>query len=505
MSALENGDDSAPKEIRTVLAGVLMLVTMVALDQSIVTPAFPAIARDLNGLEYLSWIVAAYLLTSTVLTLVYGKLSDVYGRRLLMLVAIALFSLASLLCALSQSTLELILSRALQGAGAGGLIVTSQAAMADLVSPRKRASYQVYLTICFALASASGPPLGGFFVDHFSWRWVFWVNVPIGAAAYLICRRLPSNPRRSTSGRLDMVGIAFLMAGVTMLLLAVTNVGARSSPLSAPVVSSTVLAVSFLAAFIVRERKTDAPMFPPRLLGDATLRLGAIGVFGVAMLMFGAIVVVPIFLQVVKGLGVGEAGVLLVPLLVGMAAASAVSSIVMRRSGHYKTLLVVGPLLSTGAYLELATMTRSTPSAAVALILAMLGFGIGLFMPTISIAVQNAADLRDVGVAISTMVFSRALGGAFGAAIFWTLLLARSNRYLSANGERVFEGALSGNHGHTFQIFRTDAMAVLLLTRAFRDVFLCGSVLALTLFGMMIAIKNDVLKSSLPATVAEDG
>ncbi|HEX3465400.1 MAG TPA: MDR family MFS transporter [Candidatus Elarobacter sp.] len=490
----------------TIVAGVLLLVFMGALDQSIVTPALPAIARDFGSVAGLSWIVTAYLLVSTVLTLVYGKLSDVYGRRRLMLVAIAAFVAASLACALSRGAAQLVAARAVQGAGAGGLLVTSQAALADLVSPRERARYQLYITSSFALASASGPPLGGFLVEHLSWRWVFWVNVPIGAAAYAVCRRIPALRSAASGEPVDVLGLTLLALAVTLICFAAALGGTALPWLSLPMTAVLAGAAALLAAFLARELRASAPIFPPRLAANRTLRHGDAAVFLMGTLQLGALVLVLVFLQWVGGLGPGRAGALVVPLLIGMASASALSSQIMRRTGRYKALLLSGIAVTTGAYALLASMTAATAQPFVLGALFVLGLGIGSFMPTIGVAVQNAADPRDLGVAISTVVFARSLGGAFGAAIFWSLLLTFFARHAGAPDVAARFAALLERGGRAGTL-PPDAVRTVVpaLAHAFHDVFLIGSAVGALALLAIVRIPEEPLKTTRPSERAEGG
>jgi EmrB/QacA subfamily drug resistance transporter len=456
------------REIVITMIGIMLTVVMAALDQSAVVPALPAIARELHGLAHVSWVVSAYLLTSTALTLVYGKLGDTHGRRTVMQFAIVLFVGASLLSALTADVLQLVLARALQGAGAAGLIVSAQATMADLVAPRERARYQVFVTTTFAIVSAAGPPVGGYFVDHLSWRWVFWLNLPVGAVAFLIARRLPQLEVRSHRSPIDYPGLALLTTAIALLLSLVSWGGALSKGISA------LGCAALFAAFVRRERTIPNPVFPPRLFANAILRHGTATAFALSMLLFGAMVLVPTFLQLVVGIGAGSSGALMVPMLLGMATASTAGSQYMRRTGRYKVLLPLGLLMTTAAFVLLSTMNAGSSSAAIAWILLLLGLSVGASMPTLNIAVQNSADARDIGIAVSMVTFARSLGGAFGAAVFWALLL----------------GVLAGDLERT----TVDARA-----RAFHVVFLAGAALAGVILLAALRLREVPLHTERPS------
>lgn len=406
-----------------IVTGILMTVALSAVDQTVVTTAMPAIARELHGITQLSWIVSAYLLTSTPLTLVYGKLSDLYGRRRLILIAITAFVAASLLCGFAQSVPQLIAARALQGIGAGGLVVTAQAMMADLVAPRERARYQVYVIAMFVLSSALGPPLGGFFADHWSWRWVFWVNLPVGIVAFLICRRFPALHVEHAVRRIDYLGLSLLSVWVTALLLICSSGESRSiDPGSGTTLAEGAVFLCFFSAFLIHELRAEDPVFPVRLLRNPVVVVGTAAGFLISLLMFASMVLLPVFLQEVAGVSAGSSGALLSPMLAGMGLASITTSQIMRRTGRYKLFMPLMFSTATLALLLLSTMTAQTPSWHVALYLLLLGMGLGGGVPIVNVCVQNAADPRDLGLAISTVNFTRSLGGAFGAVVFWTLL-----------------------------------------------------------------------------------
>lgn len=462
------------REMVTVMTGILMTVVMSSLDQSAVVPALPAIARELHGLSQVSWVVSAYLLTSTALTLVYGKLADAYGKRMLMMWAVVVFVAASLLCAIAHDVLELILARALQGAGACGLIVMSQTIMADLVAPRERARYAVFVTTTFALTSAAGPPLGGYFVDHLTWRWIFWLNLPFGLLALLVAQRFPNLHVARRRSRLDYVGLLLLTSAATALLLIASWGGTLYRWTSPQITVCFVGCVALFAAFVARERRAETPIFPPRLFANPIVVQGDATVFIISMLMFGAIVLVPVFLQLVGGVGAGSSGALLVPMLIGMAAASTCASQFMRRTGRYKPILPIGLTLTTVAYFLLSRMTPATSTNVVVTTLLLLGLSIGGCIPTINVAIQNSADPRDLGIAISTVTFSRSLGGAFGAAIFWSLLLGIVGRDV-------------------------ETASIAVRAQGFRDVFLVGTVIAAVTMLTALRLREEPLKTTRPS------
>jgi len=440
-----DGQAFTHREILVILSGILLGMMLAALDQSIVATALPAIAGELNGLEHLSWIVAGYLLTSTASTPIYGKLSDLYGRRALLQIAIVVFVAASVLCGLAQNMPQLIAARALQGLGGGGLISMAQAVIADVIAPRERGRYQGYLSGMWATASVGGPVLGGFFVDYLTWRWVFWINLPLGIAAFILCRRALARlttPRRHR--RIDYLGAVLLTAAVADLLL-VASWGGTTSAWTSPTLLGLVAAAPLLVGgFIVQELRAAEPILPPRLFANPVISLASLTSFIVAMAMFGGIVLLPVFLQLVTGVGAGHSGVLLIPLMGGTVVGAFTSGQLMRRTGRYKAFPLIGLGMSTLAFALLATMDAVTPPAMAMAYMGLLGIGIGMSMPVMLVAVQNAAEPRDIGVATATVAFSRSLGGSFGAAILWSVLLAALGRHLAAGGTELGTALLAG-------------------------------------------------------------
>ena len=423
------------REVLSILSGILLGMMLAALDQSIVATALPAIAGELHGLEHLSWIVAGYLLTATAATPIYGKLSDLYGRRLLLQFAIVLFVAASLLCGFAHSMSELIAARALQGIGGGGLISMAQAIIADVVAPRERGRYQAYLSGVWATASVGGPVLGGFFVDYLSWRWCFWVNLPVGILAFMLCRRaLAALVTRRTRRRIDYLGAVLLTLTVSDLLLIFTWGGTMLAWSSPAMLALILAALPLVGACIIQELRAAEPILPPRLFANSVIRTANLASLIVAMAMFGAIVLLPVFLQLVTGVGAGHSGLLLIPLMGGTVVGAFTAGQLMRRTGRYKIFPVIGLSAATLAFALLATMTAATAPATAMVYMGVLGIGVGMSMPVMLVAVQNAAEPRDIGVATATVAFFRSLGGSFGAAILWSAFLAALAHKLAAAG-----------------------------------------------------------------------
>lgn len=431
------------REIVANLSGVLLAVTLSALDQNIVTTALPAIARELHGLEHLSWTVVAYLLTWTTLTPIYGKLSDLFGRGRLILGALLLFLVASTLCALSQNLNELIAARALQGAGGGGLMVLAQAIIGDFVAPRERGRVQAFTSVLWGISSICGPMLGGFFVDNWSWRWVFWINLPVGVLSFVLIRHAVARlPHNEVPRPIDYVGSVLLVGATTSLLLASSSVGTSAHWLSPVFLATLVLCVALTAVFVLWERRAREPLFPPRLLKKRTIRLVSGAIFLLSVELFTCIVMLPVFFQLVMHSSAGSSGALLIPLLLATTVASFSTGQFMRQTGRYKALVPIAFALACAGFLLLATLGAQTPVALVSLYLFILGIGIGANYPIILAAAQNVADTGDIGAATSTVVFFRALGSSVGAAIFWSILLVSLSRHLADVGMESIRAAI---------------------------------------------------------------
>jgi EmrB/QacA subfamily drug resistance transporter len=474
---LAEGPAFSHREILGILSGILLGMMLAALDQTIVATALPAIASDLHGLQDLSWIVAGYLLTSTAATPIYGKLSDLYGRRALLQFAIVIFVAASLLCAAAQNIAELIAARALQGLGGGGLISMAQAVIADVIAPRERGRYQAYLSGVWATTSVGGPVLGGFFVDHLSWRWVFWINLPLGVAAFLLCRHaLRRLARPRAQRRIDYLGAALLTLAVADLLLLVTWGGTVLPWTSPQLIFLMAAAPPLVFAFVVQELRAFDPILPPRLFTNPVIGCANLASFIVSMAMFGGVLLLPVFLQLVSGVGAGHSGLLLIPLMGGSVAGAFTSGQLMRRTGRYKRFALTGLAMGALAFALLATMDETTRPALAMTYMGLLGVGVGMSMPVMLVAVQNAAEARDIGVATASVAFCRSLGGAFGAAILWSVLLMALGHHLGAAalGSHLLEGG-----GVTTAITPEQrARLVPALVPAFHLVFAMASVVA---------------------------
>jgi len=412
-------------EILPVVRGVALCILLSALDQTIVVPAVPAMAAQLHGHQHLAWIVTAYLLTGTAATPVFGKLSDIYDRRRLLLPAIVLFVVASLGCAIAQTLPQMLLLRALQGVGGAGLITLAQTAMADVIPPRERGRYQIYMSGMWGIASLGGPILGGVLTDYVSWRAIFWINLPLGLAAFIISgralRHLPVHA--SGSVKIDYPGALLLMATITVLLILISTGGndfAWLSRDSALLIGASAL---FLLLTILQESRAAAPMLPLHIFANRIVLGGLLLSFTNTLCTFGATLLLPLYFQFILHTNAAISGLCSTPFMLAFVVMSYAGGQISRRIGRTKPTMLVALCLCLAGLCLLAGMGRSTAIGLCMIYMLLLGSGIGLVQPNITVAIQNAAARADVGIATGCMLLFRAIGGATGATLAGTLLL----------------------------------------------------------------------------------
>jgi EmrB/QacA subfamily drug resistance transporter len=412
------------REVLVVIGGLMVGLFLAALDQTIVATALPTIVGELGGIEQYSWTVTAYLLTATASTPLYGKLGDLYGRKRVFQAAVVIFVLGSLVSGFAQSMSLLIAGRAIQGLGAGGLIALTLAIVGDIVSPRERGRYQGLFGAVFGISSVLGPLLGGFFTESLSWRWVFWINVPLGIVALLTIQRTLHLPRRRVEHSIDYVGAGLIVAAVSAVLL-VTVWGGNQFEWTSPVIIGLAAAgVLLTAAFVAWELRVPEPLLPMRLFRNPVYRNTNAVSFLFGFAFFGAIIYLPVYLQVVRGYGPTASGLLLLPLVLGIFITSTGSGQLITRTGRYKIYPVVGLTIIPLALLWLSSLETDTPMWNVSVRIFVLGLGLGLVIQTLVVAVQNAVEPRDLGVATSSNTFFRSMGGAIGTAVFGSVLTA---------------------------------------------------------------------------------
>ena len=495
------------QQIVTVITGIILCILLAALDQTVVIPAVPAIAADLNGFGHLSWIVTAYLLTSTAATPIYGKLSDIWGRRALLIPAIVLFIIASVACALSRSLWQLIAFRALQGIGGAGLMSMAQAAIADVVSPRERGRYQGYMAGMWGVASVAGPTVGGYMTEHLSWRSVFWINVPLGIVAIVLCNRglrLLKVERRPA--RIDVLGAVLLIGGVTCWLLLLSWGGLEYPWNSAPIYELGVGGVVLLAALAVHERRDRDPLLPPRMFGNPVFVAGVALAFLASLGLFAGTFMLPLFFQLLRGADAGASGLLVMPFLVTNTIGAYAAGSLARKLGHIKPITVAGFALAMAGFALLGTMGPHTSTPVACLDMVVVGLGIGICMPSILVTVQNAAEQRDVGAATGALLLLRSMGGAFGSTVAGALLLLRFNGALEAAGvhQHLDIGAVTQAGGLHGLGAGAQAVAVAGMSSGFHLTFWTCAVLMAV--GLAITLgTRDLPLRTVPASQAQMG
>ena len=408
-----------------IMPGLIIAMLLAQLDNVVVGTAMPRIVGELGGLEHLSWVVTAYTLAATVSTPLYGKLGDLYGRKKLFLFAIVVFLAGSMLSGAAQSMLQLIVFRAIQGLGAGGLIVSVMAIIGELVPPRERGKLQGYFGSVMAVSMIGGPLLGGFVTDHFSWRWAFYINLPLGAVALILVVTTLHLPTKVNPHRIDYLGAALLTAGITAVVLVTTWGGTQYGWGSATIIGLGAFGVLALAAFCWVESRATEPMVPLRLFRDRNFSAIAGVTFVSGFAMFGAITFLPLFMQIVQGASATNSGVLLIPLMIGALVGSQGGGQMITRTGKYRPQLAVGSLLMVGGLLLLTMLDADTTKVMTVSYMVVLGLGIGLLMPVTIIVAQNSVEMKDMGVASSTSMFFRTIGGSFGVALAGAIFTSR--------------------------------------------------------------------------------
>jgi EmrB/QacA subfamily drug resistance transporter len=431
---------------RTVLVaiGALLLgLLLAALDQTIVATALPTIVSELGGMDHLSWVVTAYMLAATAATPLWGKLGDQYGRKRLFQTAIVIFLVGSALCGLSQNMPQLIAFRALQGLGGGGLMVLSMAIVGDLVSPRERGKYQGLFGAVFGATSVLGPLLGGFFTEHFSWRWVFYINLPVGVVALLVIAAVLHIPVRQTRHTIDYLG-TFLIASVATCLVLLASLGGTTWAWgSAQIVALAVLGAVLLVAFVAVERRAAEPVLPLKLFRIRTFSLVAVIGFVIGFAMFGAMTYLPTFLQVVQGISPTMSGVHMLPMVLGTLLTSTASGQIVSRTGRWKVFPIAGTAVTALGLLLLHQLEEASSTWQMSLYFFVFGAGLGLVMQVLVLVVQNAVGYEDLGVATSSATFFRSIGASFGVAIFGMVFTNGLERKLTdaLAGQQVPPGA----------------------------------------------------------------
>src|SRR3954469_14159411 len=487
--------------LRTVFIALMLGMFLAALDQTIVSTALPTIVGDLSGLNHLSWVVTSYLLASTISTPLYGKLGDMLGRKPLFLAAIVIFLAGSMLAGLSQSMGELVGFRALQGVGAGGLMVGAQAIIADIVPPRERGRYVGLIGSVFAVASVAGPLLGGFLVDNLSWRWVFYVNLPIGAVALVIVMTRLHLHTPQVRHKIDILGATLLSGAVTALIMVATWGGSEYQWRSTQIVGLGVAGLALLVCFIWWARRAGETVLPLSLFKSRVFAVSNAMGFTIGMAMFGAIVFIPLYLQLVYGASPTSSGLRLLPLMAGLLVAAIASGRIISRVGRYKVFPIAGTIVLVIGMFLLSRLGVGTAPWLASVYMLVVGVGIGLVMQVLVLVVQNDVAPRDIGVATSTATFFRSVGGSFGVAIFGTIFATRLADQLAKFPRAVTERLGSGVHLNPEQAkhlpagIRGDFVGA--FAHALHGVFLFGVVLTVVPFVLSWVLPEKPLRTTV--------
>ncbi len=490
------------REILIVLPGLLLTLMLAMLDQLIVSTALPRIVGDLGGVTHLSWVVTAYVLAATITTPLYGKLGDLYGRKRLLMVAIIIFLAGSALSGLSQSMDQLIMFRAIQGLGAGGLMVGAIATIGDLVSPRERGQYMGYMMAAMMLAMIAGPLLGGYITDSLSWRWIFYINMPVGGAALLYLAATLHLPRLRVPHRIDYLGAAVLAVAATSIVLLTTWGGSQYAWGSRTIIGLGVLAVAAVAVFLMIEARAAEPVLPLHVFRNRNFSLATAMSFLLGLAMFGALTFLPIYQQTVQHLSATGSGLMLVPMMLGSTVTSLIAGRVTSRTGRYKALPIIGAAIMAVGMFLLTGLSVTTTRLTSGLFFLVLGIGMGFLMQITTLIVQNSVPPSDMGVASSSRTFFQQIGGSIGVALFGAIFARRLTEVMSARVPGAHLNAAGGQLdpvtvNHLQPAVRADVF--LAIAHGVEGVFMWAAPSAVIVFLLALFIKEVPLRGRAPA------
>ncbi len=485
------------RDVLIVLPGLLLALILAMLDQLVVSTALPRIVGDLGGLNHLSWVVTAYVLASTITTPLYGKLGDLYGRKRLIIAAIVIFLVGSALSGQAHSMDQLIAFRALQGLGAGGLMVGALATIGDLVSPRERGQYMGYMMAAMMIAMIAGPLVGGYITDSLSWRWIFYINMPIGGAALAYIIAFLHLPRHKVAHKIDYLGAAILAVGATAIVLVTTWGGNQYGWGSAPIMTLIVIAVLSVAAFIWVEFRASEPILPMHVFRNRNFTLATSMSFLLGLAMFGAMTFLPLYQQTVQRASPTVSGLMLIPMMLGSTVTSLIAGQITVRTGKYKALPIIGGAVMTAGMLLLSNLGVGTSRWTSMAIFVVFGIGMGFLMQITTLIAQNSVDPRDMGVASSSRAFFQQIGGSIGVSIFGVVFFRSLRSAMAAKlgvalpqtiGSQLSPVQVQQMHGPVLHAILYS------ISQGIESVFIWAAPAAAIVFGLAWLIKEIPLR-----------
>ncbi len=487
------------QNINVIMGALMLAILLAALDQTIISTALPKIVSDLNGLNEYSWVATSYLLTSAISTPLYGKVSDMYGRKKIFLFSISVFLVGSVLCGLSQNMTQLILFRGIQGIGAGGLFTLVMAIIGDVVPPRDRGKYQGLFGGVFGVSSIAGPLLGGLITDHASWRWVFYINVPVGLLALFVIATVLHLPVKKSPHKVDYLGALFLSIAGISLLLGTEWGGDKYGWGSAQIIGLFIVSIVSAILFVWQEKRAKEPIIPLGLFKNSIFTTSTALAFLLGVVMFGALIFLPEYQQLIRGDSATKSGLMMLPFVAGMLVGSIASGRLVSKIGKYRIFPIIGTLLTTLSFFLFAHITADTSRVLLGVWMSILGLGLGQIMPILTLSVQNAVDAKDLGTATSSVTFFRSIGSAIGAAVFGAVLSNRLVFHISqalpgeagATASSHLQNSASQMHQLPPEVLHAVQNA---FGQAFGDVFLVGIPFAVASFVIALLLKDKPLK-----------
>jgi EmrB/QacA subfamily drug resistance transporter len=489
-------------EIMVVMTALMLVMLLAALDQTIVATALPRIATELHGLNKLSWVATAYLLTSAITTPIYGKISDLFGRKKIFQSAILIFLAGSVLCGVSQSMNQLVAARALQGIGAGGLMSLVLAIVGDVIPPRQRGKYMGYFGAVFGVSSVAGPLLGGFLTDSLSWRWIFFVNIPLGILALSAVASRLHLPVYKQQHKIDYLGAALLSAGSVCLLLATVWGGNTYAWGSGQIIGLLGVGGLLALVFALWETRAAEPIIPPRLFRNSIFTVSVILSLLSGIAMFASILYIPEYQQIVRGFSPTKSGLMTMPLVMGLLVTSIISGRLITRWGRYRAFPIIGTLVLTFGLWLFSHITLTTSEWVIGVWMAIVGAGLGLFMQVMTLAIQNSVERSELGTATSTATFFRSLGSSFGGALFGAILTSRLAHHLSQSlpgqaANPAFSRNIQSGGINIHRLPPTVSADILqAFAHSFHDMFLLALPFALLAFVAALFLKEVPLRGS---------